>query len=173
MKLSTKGRYAVMALVDLASQGGNRPVSLADISSRQEISLSYLEQLFAKLRRSGLVRSVRGPGGGYLLARNAEDTRISDAILAVDEPMRATRCKPNSGTGCQSDKSRCLTHDLWEELTQQIHLFLSTVSLADVVNRKVLGRTQLGTLAGAGESAGDGVRARDAFAKGADTLAAQ
>ena len=89
MKLSTKGRYAVMALVDLASQGGGRPVSLADISSRQEISLSYLEQLFAKLRRSGLVKSVRGPGGGYLLARPAEDTRISDAILAVDEPMRS------------------------------------------------------------------------------------
>ena len=133
-----------MALVDLASHSNGRPVALADISQRQEISLSYLEQLFAKLRRNGLVKSVRGPGGGYLLARSAEDTRISDAILAVDEPIRATRCKPNAGTGCQSDKSRCLTHDLWEELTHQIHLFLSSVSLADVVNRRILGKSQLG-----------------------------
>ena len=169
MKLSTKGRYAVMALVDLASQGGGRPVSLADISSRQEISLSYLEQLFAKLRRSGLVKSVRGPGGGYLLARPAEDTRISDAILAVDEPMRATRCKPNSGTGCQSDKSRCLTHDLWEELTRQIHLFLSTVSLADVVNKRVLGRSQLGAASGANDTQ----LGRASFAEKADNVAAQ
>jgi Rrf2 family iron-sulfur cluster assembly transcriptional regulator len=129
-----------MALVDLASNSNGRPVALADISTRQEISLSYLEQLFAKLRRSGLVKSVRGPGGGYLLARSAEDTRISDAILAVDEPIRATRCKPNSGTGCHSDKSRCLTHDLWEELSHQIQLFLSSVSLADVCNRRVLGK---------------------------------
>ena len=144
MRLSTKGRYAVMALVDLASHSNGRPVALADISQRQEISLSYLEQLFAKLRRNGLVKSVRGPGGGYLLSRSAEDTRISDAILAVDEPIRATRCKPNAGAGCQSDKSRCLTHDLWEELTHQIHLFLSSVSLSDVVNRRVLGKSQLG-----------------------------
>jgi Rrf2 family iron-sulfur cluster assembly transcriptional regulator len=141
MRLSTKGRYAVMALVDLASNSNGRPVALADISARQEISLSYLEQLFAKLRRSGLVKSVRGPGGGYLLARSAEDTRISDAILAVDEPIRATRCKPNSAAGCHSDKSRCLTHDLWEELSHQIQLFLSAVSLADVCNRRVLGKS--------------------------------
>ena len=133
-----------MALVDLASHSNGRPVALADISQRQEISLSYLEQLFAKLRRNGLVKSVRGPGGGYLLSRSAEDTRISDAIMAVDEPIRATRCKPNTGTGCQSDKSRCLTHDLWEELTHQIHLFLSSVSLSDVVNRRILGKSQLG-----------------------------
>ena len=141
MRLSTKGRYAVMALVDLAGHSNGRPVALADISGRQEISLSYLEQLFAKLRRAGLVKSVRGPGGGYLLARSAEDTRISDAIMAVDEPIRATRCKPNSGTGCHSDKSRCLTHDLWEELSHQIHLFLSSVSLADVCEKRVLGRS--------------------------------
>lgn len=168
MKLSTKGRYAVMALVDLASQGGGRPVSLADISTRQEISLSYLEQLFAKLRRSGLVKSVRGPGGGYLLARSAEDTRISDAILAVDEPIRATRCKPESAAGCQADKSRCLTHDLWEELTRQIHLFLSTVSLADVVNKRVLGKSQLGAVTGSLEP-----QARTGFSDGAETIAAQ
>jgi Rrf2 family transcriptional regulator, iron-sulfur cluster assembly transcription factor len=138
VKLSTKGRYAVMALVDLASQSDGRPVALADIAERQEISLSYLEQLFAKLRRGGLVRSVRGPGGGYLLARAADDTRISDAILAVDEPIRATRCKSGSSAGCHSNKSRCLTHDLWEELGNQIHVFLSSVSLADVCNRRVL-----------------------------------
>ncbi len=142
MKLSTKGRYAVMALVDLASQSDGRPVALADIAERQEISLSYLEQLFAKLRRGGLVRSVRGPGGGYLLARPAEETRISDAILAVDEPIRATRCKPNSAIGCRSNKSRCLTHDLWEELGNQIHIFLSSVTLADVCNRRVLGHAR-------------------------------
>jgi Rrf2 family transcriptional regulator, iron-sulfur cluster assembly transcription factor len=140
MKLSTKGRYAVMALVDLASQTDGRPVALADIAERQEISLSYLEQLFAKLRRGGLVRSVRGPGGGYLLARAAAETRISDAIVAVDEPIRATRCRPNSSAGCRANKSRCLTHDLWEELGNQIHVFLSSVSLADVCNRRVLGQ---------------------------------
>jgi len=138
VKLSTKGRYAVMALVDLASQSDGRPVALADIAERQEISLSYLEQLFAKLRRGGLVRSVRGPGGGYLLARTADDTRVSDAILAVDEPIRATRCKSGSSAGCRANKSRCLTHDLWEELGNQIHVFLNSVSLADVCNRRVL-----------------------------------
>jgi Rrf2 family iron-sulfur cluster assembly transcriptional regulator len=130
-----------MALVDLAGHSNGRPVALADISGRQEISLSYLEQLFAKLRRAGLVKSVRGPGGGYLLARTADDTRISDAIMAVDEPIRATRCKPNSGAGCHTDKSRCLTHDLWEELSHQIHLFLNSVSLADVCEKRVLGRS--------------------------------
>jgi Rrf2 family transcriptional regulator, iron-sulfur cluster assembly transcription factor len=148
VKLSTKGRYAVMALVDLASQSDGRPVALADIAERQEISLSYLEQLFAKLRRGGLVRSVRGPGGGYLLARSADETRISDAILAVDEPIRATRCKPGSSAGCRSNKSRCLTHDLWEELGNQIHIFLSSVSLADVCNKRVLGSGRLMVPAG-------------------------
>ncbi|HEY5598562.1 MAG TPA: Rrf2 family transcriptional regulator, partial [Kiloniellales bacterium] len=112
MKLSTKGRYAVMALVDLAGQGGNGPISLADIAERQEISLSYLEQLFAKLRRGGLVKSVRGPGGGYLLAHTPEETRIADIILAVDEPIRATRCTPGQPFGCRINRSRCVTHDL-------------------------------------------------------------
>ena len=139
MKLSTKGRYAVMAMVDLASHSSGRPVALADIADRQEISLSYLEQLFAKLRRGGLVRSVRGPGGGYLLSRSSGETRISDIILAVDEPIRATRCVPGISHGCHSDKSRCLTHDLWEELGNQIHLYLSAVSLADVCERRILG----------------------------------
>lgn len=137
MKMTTKGRYAVMAMADLAKNGDGRPVSLADIASRQEISLSYLEQLFARLRRCGLVRSVRGPGGGYLLARDLDETRISDVILAVDEPMFATRCKSDSPSGCLSDGTRCLTHDLWDELGRQIHLYLSGVSLADVMNGQV------------------------------------
>ena len=101
MKLSTKGRYAVMAMVDLASTSKGQPVALADIAERQEISLSYLEQLFAKLRKGGLVKSVRGPGGGYLLGRGTEDVKISDIILAVDEPIKATLCRPNSSAGCR------------------------------------------------------------------------
>jgi Rrf2 family iron-sulfur cluster assembly transcriptional regulator len=128
-----------MAMVDLAKHSGGRPVCLGEIAERQEISLSYLEQLFAKLRKAGLVKSVRGPGGGYLLAFPAAATRIADIILAVDEPIRATRCSPGSPAGCKADKSRCLTHDLWEELGNQIHLFLSSVSLADVCERRVLG----------------------------------
>lgn len=143
MKLSTKGRYAVMALVDLANNGDERPTSLADIAERQEISLSYLEQLFAKLRRGGLVKSVRGPGGGYLLAHAPEETRIADIILAVDEPIRATRCTPGQPHGCRANKSRCTTHDLWEELGNQIYLYLSSVTLADVVHRRILGTSGL------------------------------
>jgi Rrf2 family iron-sulfur cluster assembly transcriptional regulator len=143
VKLSTKGRYAVMALSDLALCSDGQPVSLADIAERQEISLSYLEQLFAKLRRGGLVSSVRGPGGGYLLAHGPEGTRISDIILAVDEPIRATRCSPGQPFGCRSNNSRCLTHDLWEELGNQIYLYLSSVTLADVVSRQVLGTSGL------------------------------
>ena len=128
-----------MAMVDLAKNSNGRPVALADIADRQEISLSYLEQLFAKMRRGGLVNSVRGPGGGYLLAHLIDETRISDIIFAVDEPIRATRCSPGSPEGCTSDKSRCLTHDLWEELSNQIHLFLSSITLEDVIERRVLG----------------------------------
>lgn len=141
MRLSTKGRYAVMAMVDLAKHSAGRPIALAEIAERQEISLSYLEQLFARLRVGGLVRSVRGPGGGYLLGHAAQETRISDIILAVDEPIRATRCSPGAPVGCRGSKSRCLTHDLWEELGNQIHLYLSSVSLADVVEQRVLGRS--------------------------------
>ncbi len=143
MKLTTKGRYAVMAVVDLAENSKGSPVALADIADRQEISLSYLEQLFARLRRGGLVKSVRGPGGGYLLARPAEQTRVSDIILAVDEPIRATRCAPGSPSGCRVNRTRCLTHDLWEELSNQIHLYLSSVTVADVVGRRILGTSGL------------------------------
>lgn len=139
MKLSTKGRYAVMAMADLARQSRGEPVALADIAERQDISLSYLEQLFGKLRKGAQVKSVRGPGGGYMLARDPDQMRISDIIMAVDEPIKATRCTPGSPTGCQSDRSRCLTHDLWEELGSQIYLFLSSVSLEDVIKNRVLG----------------------------------
>lgn len=140
MRLSTKGRYAVMAMVDLATHSETgKPIALADVAERQEISLSYLEQLFGKLRKGGIVKSVRGPGGGYLLARALADTRVSDIIYAVDEPIIATRCKPGAPDGCHSNKSRCLTHDLWEELGNQIYLYLSSVSLDDILEKRVLG----------------------------------
>lgn len=141
MRLSTRGRYSVMALVDLAVHQSGRPVTLAEIAERQEISLSYLEQLFGKLRRAGLVKGVRGPGGGYLLARAAESCRISDIVMAVDEPIRVTRCKPGSAEGCRSDRSRCNTHDLWDELGNQIYLFLSSITIADVLANRILGRS--------------------------------
>jgi Rrf2 family transcriptional regulator, iron-sulfur cluster assembly transcription factor len=143
MKLNTKGRYAVMAMADLAQHSQDRPVALADIAERQEISLSYLEQLFAQLRRHELVTSVRGPGGGYRLARGAAGTRIADIILAVDEPIKTTRCELGSPRGCTGRQTRCLTHDLWEELGRQIHIFLSSVTLADVVDKRVLGASRL------------------------------
>jgi len=136
MRLSTKGRYAVMAMVDLArrestpERGAARAVALAYIAARQEISLSYLEQLFARLRRRGLVTSARGPGGGYRLARGAHDTTIADIVHAVDEPLRATRC--GAGKGCMVKGERCLTHDLWADLGSRIEDYLASVSLADV-----------------------------------------
>ena len=139
MRLSTKGRYAVMAMADLArhglSEGGEgRAVSLAEIATRQEISLSYLEQLFARLRKSGLVRSVRGPGGGYRLARTAGETAVAEIVLAVDEPIRAVRCAAH-GTprGCMLGGERCITHNLWEDLGDEIHRYLASVSLEDVI----------------------------------------
>lgn len=138
MKLSTRGRYAVMALADIAHHSSGKPVSLGDIASRQDISLAYLEQLFAKLRKGALVESVRGPGGGYKLARQAAEIRIADIVMAVDEPLKVTRCEEYSPKGCVGG-TRCLTHDLWEELGRQIHVFLAAVSLADVINKRVLG----------------------------------
>lgn len=141
MKLSSKGRYAVMAVADLCAHGGGQPVSLAAIAARQEISHSYLEQLFARLRRAGVVESVRGPGGGYRLARSAQETRVADIVLAVDELIDATRCR-GAREGCTPGVGRCLTHDLWDELSRQIYLFLSGVSIEDVVEGRVLGRSQ-------------------------------
>ena len=139
MKLGTKGRYAVMAMVDLAQSGTNKPVSIMEISLRQNISVSYLEQLFGKLRKRSQVKSVRGPGGGYILARTAKKIKVLDIILAVDEQIKTTRCTGNSSHGCGVDNTRCLTHDLWSELGNQISHFLSSVSLDDVVNRRVQG----------------------------------
>jgi len=132
MKLTTKGRYAVTAMLDLALHDQGGPINLADISSRQGISLSYLEQLFARLRKQGLVISARGPGGGYQLGRQSEEISIVDVIRAVDERVDATRC--GGSKNCQGDE-RCLTHDLWEELSQQISGFLGGISLADLVPR--------------------------------------
>jgi len=132
MKLTTKGRYAVTAMLDLALNGDEGPVSLAEISSRQEISLSYLEQLFAKLRRNGLVVSTRGPGGGYSVSRELSLVAVSEIIGAVSESVDATQC--GGRENCHSH-GRCLTHDLWEGLSEQIEEFLSNVSLQDMIDR--------------------------------------
>ena len=132
MRLTTKGRYAVTAMLDLALNDQYGPTSLGDISQRQEISLSYLEQLFARLRRSGLVRSVRGPGGGYLLSKPASDISVSAVIDAVDETVDATRCQGLSD--CQQG-STCLTHHLWCELSGQIRHFLDDITLAQLMQR--------------------------------------
>ncbi|HED17294.1 MAG TPA: Fe-S cluster assembly transcriptional regulator IscR [Gammaproteobacteria bacterium] len=132
MRLTTKGRYAVTAMLDLALHFEKGPISLADISERQGISLSYLEQLFTRLRRAGLVRSTRGPGGGYSLSRNADDIPVADVIVAVDEKVDTTRC---GGLGNCQDDERCLTHDLWVDLSEQIYSFLNGISLAQVVAR--------------------------------------
>ncbi len=133
MKLTTKGRYAVTAMLDLAIHDAAGPVALADIAQRQGISLSYLEQLFARLRKRGLVHSVRGPGGGYQLGREAGSIAVSDVIWAVDELVDATRCAGREN--CQGEE-RCLTHDLWNDLSQQIRDFLSGIDLAELVERR-------------------------------------
>ena len=132
MRLTTKGRYAVTAMLDIALHNGQGPVSLADISQRQAISLSYLEQLFAKLRKNSLVNSVRGPGGGYELERQSETIYVAEIIDAVDESVDTTKCR---GAGdCQGGEI-CLTHHLWEDLSDQIHSFLQSISLADLVTK--------------------------------------
>ncbi|MDV6329450.1 Rrf2 family transcriptional regulator [Asticcacaulis sp. 201] len=167
MRLSTKGRYAVMAMTDLAlnarptEKGSDRgrPISLSEISERQQISLSYLEQLFARLRKAGLVRSARGPGGGYTLARDAGALYVSEIVLAVDEPIKATRCELTSNKlgankrlskdqavreiGCMPGGQRCLTHNLWEDLGVAIHDYLSQVSLEDIIRRRTRKKVQI------------------------------
>ncbi len=132
MRLTTKGRYAVTAMLDLALHANSGPVSLADISKRQEISLSYLEQLFAKLRQNALVRSVRGPGGGYRLNREAHDVFVAEIVDAVNESIDATSC---GGKGDCQQGEVCLTHYLWADLSEQIHKFLSGISLGSLVER--------------------------------------
>lgn len=133
MRLTTKGRYAVTAMLDLAIHYADGPITLADISQRQCISLSYLEQLFAKLRRQGLVESTRGPGGGYRLSRSPNEIPVADVILAVDEKVETTRC--GGMANCQDDE-QCLTHELWSELSKQIHQFLCGISLGNLVERQ-------------------------------------
>lgn len=132
MKLTTKGRYAVTAMLDLALRYDKGSVTLSDIARRQGISLSYLEQLFAKLRRAGLVESVRGPGGGYNLARPPAEISVAQIILAINENIDATRC--GGERNCQDDEP-CLTHQLWEDLSTRIHEFLSGITLGDLVER--------------------------------------
>jgi Rrf2 family transcriptional regulator, iron-sulfur cluster assembly transcription factor len=146
VRLSTRGRYAVMAMVEMAvrqrtaqANRPERPISLAEIAAAQQLSVAYLEQLFARLRRGGLVASARGPGGGYRLARPPDSIPIAAIIEAVDEPIRATRCE-DGDIGCLVGGRRCLTHDLWSELGEQIRCFLAGVTLADVVEARVLGR---------------------------------
>jgi len=133
MRLTTKGRFAVTAMIDVAMHNGRGPVTLAAVSERQKISLSYLEQLFGKLRRHGLVDSVRGPGGGYNLARDATAVSVADIILAVDEPIDATQC--GGKENCLDDR-RCMTHELWASLNTHIFAFLRSVSLEQLVRQQ-------------------------------------
>ncbi len=137
MKMSTKGRYAVMAMIDIGQHGATRPVSLAEIAERQDISQEYLEQLFGKLRRAELVNSARGPGGGYKLSRDPAEIKLSDVILAVDEPLRVTRCEGDGVDGCVKGE-QCCAHDLWSSLGRQMMYFLESVTLEDVVEKRNL-----------------------------------
>ena len=133
MKLTTRGRYAVTAMLDLALHGKTGPISLADISTRQDISLSYLEQLFAKLRKNDLVKSVRGPGGGYCLGQSGVDINVADIVDAVNDSTDATSC---GGRGVCQNGEMCLTHHLWDDLSTQIHLFLSGITLAQLTRKE-------------------------------------
>ncbi len=137
MKMSTKGRYAVMAMIDIGTHSQGKPVSLGEIADRQDISQEYLEQLFGKLRRANLVASARGPGGGYMLAREAADIQIADIIAAVDEPLRVTRCEGDAVNGCVKG-TRCCAHDLWSSMGRQMMNFLDSITLDDVVSKRNL-----------------------------------
>ena len=134
MRLTTKGRFAVTAMIDLAARDAGGPVTLAGIAERQKISLSYLEQLFGKLRRYKLVSSVRGPGGGYRLAREVDDITVADIIFAVDEPLDATQC--GGKENCHG-QNRCMTHDLWTNLNKRMYAYLDSVTLSALVNEEV------------------------------------
>lgn len=137
MKLGTKGRYAVMALVDLAYYSKGKPLTLTEIATRQALPIPYLEQLFVKLRQKGFVTSTRGQQGGYTLGKEAEVIRISDILEAIGEPIDTTRCKIDDEVGCLGVKGRCLTHALWAGLGQQMHQYLNGISLADVCERRL------------------------------------
>jgi len=138
MRLGTKGRYAVMALVDLAYHGKGKPLALTEIAGRQALPLTYLEQLFVKLRQKGFVASTRGQQGGYTLAREADAIRIAEILEAIGESLETTRCRQDSETGCLGTKGHCLTHALWAGLGQQMHQYLNGISLADVCERRLL-----------------------------------
>ena len=135
MKLTTKGRYAVMAMADLALFKGKGPISLTDISIRQNISLAYLEQIFIKLKQENLVKSVRGAKGGYVLDAPPEEIKISNIISAVDEEMKTLNCKKESKRGCNNKSSKCITHNLWDQLDQHINSFFEKVKLQDLVKK--------------------------------------
>ena len=144
MRLTSKGRYAVMAMADLAlNSGAERAVPLQEVARRQEISLSYLEQLFSRMRRAGLVDGVRGPGGGYRLARSPGEMTIAEIIAAVNEPIKTTRCKEGSGKSCIGKSGRCIAHGLWQEMGDRIHGFLASVSFADVVAQRFSGAARV------------------------------
>ena len=136
MKLTTKGRYAVMAMADLAANQKLKPVSLNEISLRQNISLSYLEQLFSKLKNQKLVKSVRGPSGGYVLDKNPKEIRISNIISAVDEQIKTLNCKKDSKKSCNGKTIKCITHNLWDDLESHINNFFEKISLNDVIKQK-------------------------------------
>ena len=132
MKLTTKGRYAVMAMADLASNANNGPISLTEISARQNISLAYLEQIFLKLKNNRLVKSSRGASGGYVLEKPASEIKLSNIIFAVDEEVKTLNCKKNSKKGCNNKSTKCITHNLWDELDQHINGFFERVKLQDL-----------------------------------------
>ena len=134
MKLSSKGRYAVMAMADLAKNHDPRPVSLNEISLRQGISILYLEQLFFKLKQNNLVNSTRGPSGGYVLSKSPDQIKLSNIISAVDEEVKMLKCNKNSKKGCNGKSIKCITHSLWDELGDHINLFFEQKSLKDVLN---------------------------------------
>jgi Rrf2 family iron-sulfur cluster assembly transcriptional regulator len=135
MKLSSKGRYAVMALADIARFNQNQPISLRDISLRQGISLVYLEQLFLKLKKNNVVNSIRGKKGGYILSRNASDIKISDIFFAVEEKVKTIGCEKHSKKGCNGKSEKCISHNLWDELEDYINNFFEKRSLGDLINK--------------------------------------
>ena len=136
MKLTSKGRYAVMALVDLARFDSINPVSLRDISLRQGISLDYLEQIFSKLKRNNIVKSIRGTQGGYILNKSPNDIKLTNIFYAVDEKVKTVQCKKDSKRGCNGKATKCITHDLWDELETHINSFFENKSLKDLINNK-------------------------------------
>ena len=137
MKLTTKGRYAVMAMADLASHSSDKPISLAEISLRQNISLSYLEQLFVKLKTRNLVKSIRGSNGGYILVKPASEIKLSNIIFAVNETVKTLNCKKESKKGCNHKTMKCITHNLWDDLEQHINSFFEKKKLEDLIDKNI------------------------------------